>query len=144
MKRKMKFLKTVLFALMLALTFNSCSIDDNAPDYSFEILPIESFSVPEQFETGGIYTITVQYQLPTNCHEFSGIYFEKQSDTRIIGVTSKFPENAVCDASVPALRTTTFEFECTPGYQHYIFKFYKGKDENGNAIFQEVAIPVNY
>lgn len=143
-KRKMKFLKIALLSFVIALSFNSCSIDDNAPNYSFEVIPVESFTVPDSFETGGLYTITLQYRMPTNCHIYSGIYYEKSSDTRVIGITSQVPTGAVCNTAVPELRTATFQFECTPGYQHYVFKFYKGKDDQGNNIFEEVTIPVNY
>lgn len=135
----MKKIFLLLFVSFLAL---SCSIDDGANDYYYEILPVESNDLPESFEFGKIYTITLTYKRPTDCHGNATLYFEKEGSTRTIAIQTIVANKNNCEA-VPNedSRELKFQFEVlsdTP----YVFKFYKGEDEAGEALFESVTVPI--
>jgi hypothetical protein len=140
MKEKMK---KVLLLLLTVIAVSSCSVDNDLPDYHYEVLPVESFTVPSSFRMGGLYEIKIRYKRPTDCHFLDGIYYDKIGNTRTIGVQTTVLERSYCLALDEVTVETSFLFECTGG-EKYIFKFYKGADENGNYIFESVEIPVNY
>ena len=137
-------MKKIVLILLSVWTLNSCSLNNDQPNYYFEVLPVESFTVPESFDMNGIYEIKLTYKRPTDCYFQEGIYYEKSEQTRIIGIQTRVLENNDCMPLDEAPIEVKFNFECTPGNTHYIFKFYKGEDANGNNIFEEVNIPVNY
>ena len=61
--------RLVVFCLTLML-FASCSVDDDSTSFSFEVLPVESVDIPDEFELGETYPITVSYLRPSTCHGF--------------------------------------------------------------------------
>lgn len=136
-------MKKLLLLLFMSLMAISCSTDDGN-NYYYEILPVESFEVPPSFDFGKVYTLTVFYKKPTNCHTDASLYFEKKDSTRIIAIQSLVLDRNKCDTlenEEPIKGTFQFEvLSSTP----YLFKFYKGQGENGEDLFEEVIIPVNY
>jgi len=140
-------MKKLMLLLVAVFALNSCTqLDDNAPNYYLEVLPIESFVVPQSFDMNAYYDITVTYKQPTSCHIYDGIYYEKSGDERTFGIQAKVfnTDTAKCDTLDEAPIEVKFKFQCTPGYQKYVFKFYKGEDAQGNNIFEEVTVPVTY
>ncbi|MDD3003705.1 hypothetical protein [Flavobacterium sp.] len=134
--------KTILLLLISLLSF-SCSVNDDAPQYYYEILPVESFEVPASFNFGQLYDITVYYKRPTTCHINPSLYFERKDSTRIIAIQSVVLKDNDCDNLIYIEPTKgTFKFE-VKSMNSYVFKFYKGKDENNQNIYEEVIIPVN-
>ena len=77
--------KLILLTLFL-LTLVSCSIDDDQQKYSSEILPIDSYTLPESFKLGETYEIKLKYKKPSDCHYFQGIYYDKDLNIRTIGI----------------------------------------------------------
>lgn len=138
-------MKKLVLLLFTVFALNSCSVDDGQTGYHLEVLPIESFKVPQNFSMNAEYEITVTFKRPTGCYSFDGIYYEKSENTRIFGIQAKVYESTTC-APVEDEEPTEikFNFLCTPGYQKYIFKFYKGQDAYGENVFEEVEIPVGY
>lgn len=136
----MKKIFLILFVTLMAL---SCTVEDgNKKYYYYEILPIDSFEIPESFELGKVYTLSVFYKKPNDCHENAALYYEKNDSIRIIAIQSQVIDKNNCIPFVDEEATKgTFEFEAT-GYDSYIFKFFKGTDENGVDTFEEVTIPV--
>ena len=135
-------MKKLALLLLVSLFTLSCSVD-NSNNYYYEILPIESFEVPTSFDFGQEYTLTVFYKRPNDCHANQSLYFEKKDSIRTIAVQSLVIDEGNCNA-LPneEPQKGTFKFKVvntTP----YLFKFYKGHDENGADIFEEVTIPVN-
>lgn len=138
-------MKKLAALLLLVIASISCSpLDDNAPQYYLDVLPVETFTVPESFDMNAVYEIKVTYKRPTNCHLYDGIYYEKSGDERTFGVQTRVFENENCQPIDEDPIEVKFDFQCTPGYKQYVFKFYKGEDEDGNTIFEEVVIPVTY
>ncbi|MCG9791976.1 hypothetical protein [Flavobacterium algicola] len=135
-------MKKFLLLLVLTIAISSCSIDNNPGDsYTFEVLPVASFEVPETLKLGRTDTIRLTYQRPTSCHLFQGIYYTKDANIRTIAVQSALKDDTICSADVPAISETYFTFLPTASGS-YIFKFYKGKDAAGENIFEDVEIQV--
>ena len=132
--------KIVLLTLFL-LSLAGCSIDDNQPNYSYEVLPIDSYTLPQSFTLGQTYEIKLKYKKPTDCHSFQGIYYDKNLNVRTIGIQTTVFENANCKPLTADPTEVSFNFYVT-NTGSYIFKFYKGEDANGQNIFEEVEIPV--
>ncbi|WP_146171711.1 hypothetical protein [Flavobacterium magnum] len=135
--------RLVLFLLTISALI-SCSPNDDSPSYHLEVLPVESFTVPESFDMNQNYQIKVKYKRPSDCHFYQGIYYEKNGQERTFGVQTSVLEADYCNPLDEAPIEVTFDFLCTPGNQYYTFRFYKGEDANGNNLFEEVTIPVTY
>ena len=90
----MKKYTILLFGL---LVFYSC-FDNNqeASNYRFEYLPIDSAIIPESFTFGEIDTITMTYFLPNGCYSFDQIYYEVKDTTRIVAISAIVELDMAC------------------------------------------------
>ena len=132
--------KLALFFIAI-LILNGCNVEDDSPKFHYEILSIESYTVPQSFVLGQTYPIKVKYKKGTNCNQFQGFYYEKNLNVRTIAVQTAVSENSNCLADTTRVEVS-FNFNVTSNGS-YIFKFFKGVDEAGNDLFHEVEIPVN-
>lgn len=131
-----------LVALSLALfLFASCSINDDNPNYSFEILPIESVEIPNEFTLGETYPITVSYFRPTTCHAFKEFYYLKENNERTVAAINYVFEENNCEELTDQLVEATFNFIVTSNGS-YIFKFWQGEDSNGEDLYLTIEVPV--
>ncbi|HEX9151618.1 MAG TPA: hypothetical protein VF842_06010, partial [Flavobacterium sp.] len=122
--------KFALFILLIT-TLTGCTLDDdNRDSYTYEVLPVDSYTLPEKFTLGNTYEIKLKYTKPTACHLFQGIYYSKDLNTRTIGIQTAVNNNQVCTQSIPVPSEASFNFYVT-NTGSYIFKFYKGKDAAG-------------
>jgi len=135
-------MKNSILLLVLITSILGCSIDNNTSDsFTYEVLPIHSYELPDTLTLGETYEIKLRYQKPTACHLFQGIYYDKKLNTRTIAIQTSVNDNQVCTAEVPPLSDVSFNFYVT-NTGSYIFKFYKGKDADDNNIFEDVEIQV--
>ncbi len=132
--------KFFVLSFLVTLLF-SCSVDDNGVDFSFEILPIESVDIPDEFTLGAIYPITVTYERPTSCHLFRDFYYLKENNERTVAVVNTVFEENDCEDLTDEMLTATFDFQVTSNGS-YIFKFWQGKDDSDEDIFLEIEVPV--
>jgi hypothetical protein len=123
----------------------SCSMsDDVVIQYRYEFLPVESYDFPDHFIFGQTYTLNFYYRKPTTCHNYSGFYFETDENTRTVAIHSLVLNSANCqpiaDDAPPSIAPMSFRV-----VQHgqYIFKLYKGKDNDENIIYEEVIVQVH-
>ena len=135
-----------LFLLFFSITiFLSCYPDDPGNRFHYEILKIESFVMPTEIVKDNIYPITIRYKRPTTCHYFNNLYYSKSDNTRTIAVESIVEERDNClaltDNNPEIEHTFNFSVKENTGYT-YLFKFYKGKNDAGESIFEEVSITV--
>jgi hypothetical protein len=133
-------MKKIVLLLSLLLVFNSCDKDETS--YSIVALPVESVFIPTTFELGETYAITMRYYRPTNCHSRYGIYYEKDLNIRTCAVKNIVENRNNCSEIQNVLVEETFNFYVT-NTGNYIFKFWTGKDADGNNTFLEYDIPVN-
>ncbi|TGV03776.1 hypothetical protein EM932_05015 [Flavivirga rizhaonensis] len=132
--------KFFVFCFM-ALLFVSCSIDDDGPNFSFEILPVESVEIPDEFTLGETYPITVSYLRPTTCHTFKEFYYLKENNQRTVAPINYLFEKDDCETLDNELVESTFNFIVT-GNGSYIFKFWQGEDTDGEDQFLTIEVPV--
>ena len=135
-------MKKLVLLLLTLFALSSCSLDDDAQNYYFEVLPVAGFEVPESFVQGRRYAIKTFYKLPTKCHLVNGFYYEREGNTRIVGIQSNVRVADNCEPTVTQeLDSLSFNFEVGTE-DSYIFKFYKGTNNEGVDTFEEVEIPV--
>ena len=117
----------------------SCS-DDESSDYHYELLPIEVTAVPEVFEFGGVYDITVKYIRPDDCYINGEILYEYNQDARNIAVFSLVLEENGCE-TIDMETELTFQVQALQS-SPYIFRFWQGDDDNGEPVYFTVEVPV--
>lgn len=132
--------KLLILSVLLSLLF-SCTVDDDNSNFSFEILPIESVDIPEEFTLGDVFPITVTYQTPTTCHRFRDFYYIRENNERTVSIINTVFNGENCEDLNEESRTATFNFKVTSNGS-FIFKFWQGKDENDEDIFLEIEVPV--
>jgi hypothetical protein len=134
--------KKIISLLALFFILNSCSPSDDT-QYSFKLMPIESVDIPAEFTLGETYPITVHYTVPTSCYYFSSLYYDKDLNIRTIAIENAIAQRNNCQdlSAADGASTYTFNFYVTSNGS-YIFKFYQGKDDQGNNIFLEYEVPV--
>ncbi|MFD0834684.1 hypothetical protein ACFQ0I_02825 [Mariniflexile aquimaris] len=130
--------KLLALSLALILCF-SCSSDYD--DYSFEILPVESVDIPDEFTLGETYPITITYSRPSTCHYLHNLYYAKNLNERTVAPITIVYENDNCKTLDNVLEETTFNFMVT-GNGSYIFKFWQGEDANGDDQYLIIEVPV--
>lgn len=129
----------VFFVIFSFIIFVSCSNDDG-PTYHYELLAVEDVDLPDEFEYGKVYNVSLKYILPDDCYISSDVLYEYDFDMRNVAVISTvlddkdcFPVDFEDDISfkVKALQTET-----------YVFKFWQGEDEQGEPIYLIKEVPV--
>ena len=133
-------MKKLVLLLSLLFAFNSCSTDDG-DNFRFELLPVESVEIPNEFTLGETYEITIRYYRPSTCHAFNSFYYEKNLNTRTIAVESIVFEQDGCEALESVLVEKKLYFHVINN-DSYIFKFWQGANEYGEDVFLEYEIPV--
>ena len=135
-------MKKIIVLLTLFIALNSCSKEDDT-QYSFKLMTIDSVDIPAEFTLGETYPITIHYTAPTSCYLFNYFYYEKDLNIRTIAIENAIANRNNCqDLNVEnSSKSYTFNFYVTSNGS-YIFKFYQGKNSEGNSIFLEYEIPV--
>ncbi|MCL9769508.1 hypothetical protein NAT47_03675 [Flavobacterium sp. HXWNR69] len=133
-------MKRIVLLLSLLFLLNSCELDEN--NFYVDILPVHSVEMPTEFVLGETYQITMQYYRPTNCHSPYGIYYEKDLNVRTCAIKNLVEERGNCAPVENILVEETFSFHVT-NTGNYVFKFWTGKDNEGNDTFMTYDIPVN-
>jgi hypothetical protein len=131
--------KRIFFVIFSFIIFVSCSNDDG-PTYHYELLAIEEVILPENFEYGKIYEVSLKYIQPDDCYISSDVLYEYDNDIRNVAVISTVLDDKNCFPS---------EFEDDISFkvqalqeETYIFKFWQGEDDNGEPIYLVKEVPV--
>lgn len=134
-------MKRLLFISIFTLLLTSCLKDDDVnANYHFETLPVDSIQLPDTLNLNEVYDITINYDLPDSSHSFYQLYFEHNEKERIVAVISYVNEDV--SATGPVLNKE-YTFKLTAAQEEeYIFKLWKGKDENDEDIFDTITVPV--
>ncbi len=131
-------MKKLFFFGFVIVSFWSCSVDPVNEDFYFEILPIESVSIPNEMRFGEVYTIGYSYFKPSSCHFFNDLYYVAEINVRTIAVINKVlnsNENTICETLTNELEERSFNFHVNKNEGAYIFKFWQGEDENGHDTY---------
>ncbi len=133
----------LLCALMLSITFSSCDLGDDGPNFHFVPLRIESVEMPESFDLNETYEISFNYIIPDGCTYYEGVDVLKEEITtrKVVVVGAQRTDQAAC-TEVIREEVASFNFVVLHN-QPYLFRFYQGEDMNGEQQFIEVEVPVN-
>ena len=129
----------VLLVFFLVIIFTNCSDNDDTT-FFYELVPVDKVTIPEKFELGLAYTITVYYTPPTNCYSFVGFDTEISQNEQTIAVVNLVVDENDCAKKSEFLKAS-FEF-IAEQEKTYIFKFWQGKQTNGNNDYLVIEIPV--
>ena len=130
--------KRIFFVIFVAILLISCS--DDSEEYHYELLETEDAVVPEEFEFGKIYDITVKYIVPDDCYIASDILYEYDETARNIAVISLVVDENSCEPLEieQELTVRVHALQTSP----YIFRFWQGEDDNGEPIYLIIEVPV--
>ncbi|OUR98095.1 hypothetical protein A9Q86_13625 [Flavobacteriales bacterium 33_180_T64] len=136
-------MKKIFLLSFLMFSLFSCSLENDNPSFSNEAIPIESVTIPEEFQFGQVYQIDVTYFKPSGCHVFNGFLFENNANERTIILVNTVHDDLDCETYAFG----TNEVEASFNYQVndvgiHTFKFWQGKDDNGNDLYYIVDVPV--
>ena len=132
-----------LCALMVSLTFSSCDLEDDGPNFHFVPLRIESVEMPESFDLEETYVISFKYIVPDGCTYYEGIDVvdEEVTTRKVVAIGAQRTDQDAC-TEVIREEMGSFNFIVIHN-QPYLFRFYQGEDINGEQQFLEVEVPVN-
>lgn len=136
-----------MFVFLAVFAMTGCSEDDDALNVSYQAAEIVDNDLPESFEFGKIYEITVSYVLPTRCHQFLGLDAQREGvtgDARrniFVAAIAVRDENVDCEEGTGGnLGTTKFSLTIDEE-EDYTFNFLVG-EENDEPIYETVVVPV--
>lgn len=137
----MKTMFKKIIVLCLLTVFVSSCLNDNEPDFAYELLPVDEAIVPASFTFGEKDTIAITYTLKNSCYYFDNLYYEYQDTARVVAVRAFVSLEDAC-TEIASQREYKFAVNVTQ-QEDYVFKFWKGKDSIGENIFEEIIVPVN-
>ncbi len=145
-------MKKIALLMVLALSLYSCGTDDDGPNLNYDIAEIINTDLPAFFEIGESYDVEIIYELPNACHQFSNFssnqYIDEETDSTFvieIAVLTSYDANLTeCNQQGAligsrAIRDLRINNE---NYNNYQFKLLTGEDENGEAEFLIIDVPV--
>jgi hypothetical protein len=134
-------MKRILYFALFTLLFTSCqNNNDDYPDFHFAVLPIEEATIPSSFELGETYEITLKYSLPNSCHSFYSLYYRYDEANRIVAINSFVDDESECTEALIS-KEYSFDVKVTQE-EDYVFKLWKGVDDDDEDIFEEITVPV--
>jgi len=134
------------FILLIFLVVFSCGLDDEtvqSQEVFDNFLPVESIILPDEFQFNKEYQITLTYIKPTDCHDFKNIFFKKNNDSKTtiaIVASKKTSQENLCN-TINIEKETTFKLKISQK-ENYQFKFWKGKNQQGEDIYLEIEVPI--
>ncbi len=132
----------IFCCVSLLFSFNGCSLDTTEENFQFTTLEVVSADFPEAFDHNQIYEINVVVLRPDTCTFFEGFEVTASNiTTREISAVGTVLTNETCAQAIEEV-TATFNFR-VDYTDTYVFRFYTGNDETGNAVFLEYEVPVN-
>jgi len=133
-------MKKIILLTIVILSIFSCSKGNDSLPLKVNSAPIVSLKVPESFEFGKTYNLTVTYQLPSSCYFFYDLNYEYNGTERNLTVLIYEDKEAIC----PQVIVEAQQDFLVKVSQHddYTFNIWKGKDSAGNDIIESIVVPV--
>lgn len=144
-------MKRLMLLFVSALVLVSCDTDDG-PNVAYAVAEITDADLPDYFERGEDYSFDVSYQLPNACHDFYTFrhqeYKSEDKDSTLVieigALTSYDPNLTECteegdlneSKKISRLRINSKQ------YNNYHFKLLTGGDEDNNAQYLNIEVPV--
>lgn len=141
-------MKRSFLVLMTLITLNSCSIDDDAPNINYELAQITGSNLPDEFVFNETYNITVDYILPSECHNFASIDARRAGNTAedrskiYVGIVSAIVSGSICDENTSGDSGSSSFSLFIDELDEYTFYFWTGIGSNNQPEYTEVVVPV--
>lgn len=133
-------MKKIVSLFSLFFVAIACNPSDDTQDIVYESQPILNVTLPDTIAVFDENEIEVEYLRPSTCHGFGGFYYDKEGLTRTIAVQTYFYQNNNCETLTNDVKHETLKFEPTVTGT-YTFRFWQGKDVNGQDVFLEIQRP---
>jgi len=134
----------IILTFVSVVIFLGCSKDDDNIPFFYDAIAISDVVIPDEFTRGETVEIIVSYLKPSTCHSFSGFDYGGVGNERtvaVINVVIDTNETQCQDLKENETREESFTFFV--GLENsYIFRFWQGKDEQGNNIFLNKEVKV--
>ena len=135
-------MKKLLVLVILMGSLLSCSIGDDSPrSFYYETLPIESVTIPEEFQFGSTHEISMTYFRPTGCHVFYDFYYVSEQNQRTVAIINTVFSDQQCETFDNEEVEVSFNFQVN-STEPYVFRFWQGEDDNGTDTYYIVEVPV--
>lgn len=140
-------MKKLVLVLMAVIAFTGCSVNDDGPELSYELAEIVANDLPNEFEFGESYEITVTYILASECHDFVGLDPKREGsvgDKRrniYVSAISVTEVNSTCDSTLGGDQGTSKFMILIDEEGSYTFNFLVG-EEGGEPQYETVVVPV--
>ncbi len=125
---------TLFFTLLILVT--SCSNDDiNDIDFTYELMPVISISIPDTINFQETYNFPLSYNRPSTCYGFVGFnVIENEQEVKLSILNTVIENGSNCEDLENTTVTEMFEFFVERN-DYYTFKIYQGEDEEGNELY---------
>ncbi|GGX29892.1 hypothetical protein [Aquimarina muelleri] len=132
----------IVFIFFLVTIFIGCSNDDDGTRFFYELVSVHEVTLPDQFNRGETYTISVSYYRPTDCHSFSGFDYNRLGNERTVSIVNLVIDEYNCkELEEKDLIEASFDF-FVGQEDSYVFRFWQGRNENGDNQFLIIEVPV--
>lgn len=137
-------MKRIILIFLFSVFLFSCSLDndDVYSYYKTELVPIDQIDFPDSFNYEAEYTIPFKYSLPNGCYYYDNLYYTTQGATRTIAiqVSVDASPDVVCTEAV--VQEEDEFFLTVSQTEDYTFKIWKGVDDDGQDVYDEIIVPV--
>ena len=138
MKRMLPLRWLAIF--LVGFCFYGCEIEPGE-NFHFTTLSITAAELPEEFVLNQVYEIPVTLMIPDGCTSFEG--FDSNvgiGNTRTVVAIGTVASDAACTQTIEMVEHS---FQVSIIYTDtYVFRFYQGESESGEAEYLEFSIPV--
>ncbi|MBQ4822088.1 hypothetical protein J8M14_18580 [Aquimarina sp. MMG016] len=133
----------IILALLITICFSGCSLDDDSDiNFTYQLVPVESVDIPDQFTRGETVKITTSYFRPSTCHSFSGYEYDRLGNERTVAVVNVVVETGSCeDLGQTELVEASLNF-FVGSEDSYVFRFWQGRNDQGENQFLTIEVPV--
>lgn len=125
------------------MAFYSCSIPNDEENFTYEVNPVYSVTMPTKFAVDSITVIPVKYKRPSSCHFFENFYYNPVDFTRTVAIGMLVSTSGTCQTDNTTIIEVPLKFR--PNFEGtYHFKFWTGTDTNGVEQFQVCDVVVDH
>jgi hypothetical protein len=137
----MKFLSQLFIAILIAVIFTSCDIEEDRVFRTSQVSPILNASVPDTMILEDSYTLGITYQKDSDCHTFSNLESVNQGDSLVfVRAITTFTQSANCyQGAEGVLEEIDFTNEIA---SDFTFKFLQDVNSEGESLYIDKEVVV--
>ncbi|HLA55878.1 MAG TPA: hypothetical protein VK623_07240 [Flavobacterium sp.] len=128
-------MKKIIFALLIAFTIWSCSLGDDT-GAQFLVGPVQDVEMASNYKVDSTSKITIHYKRVSDCHIFNGLYYGISGNTRTVAIKFVRVEGTNCQPDDESVYEVPLYFKPMMAGT-YTFKFFTGRDSEGNELYTE-------